>query len=381
MPASVPAPIAPVAAPSAADAKVPAFDAFISLAMPLHQIIDGSVLAIETSTTGRFIVVAASADKTPFTIGTPSDTQLLLFEATPEGPALRHRGPWGEHRFDATGGRLLIATAAGELRLVDTVAGNVAWTRRVSPVTPPPTAAISGWRLPLAFADDGSVVAVATDAGITLLAGSDGRVLREDKLPFAAPMALSADGRLLARMSQGERIEVVRTEGNDAAAVANWPLAEVGTLRALSFSPGAKVLAAVGGTSFSTFMSGGHFAEERVIAWDLATGHRVARAPTSASELDDYQARIGPRGDEVQALAGLVWNPLRREFAGTLFPSLLAYYTVPSSMVRGTLAAWRIDDKGIEQTYRASNAESLTARTFAPGGGALLVSTEDGHRA
>ncbi|MGL6109835.1 MAG: hypothetical protein ACRC2B_07015 [Rubrivivax sp.] len=245
---------------------------------------------------------------------------------------------------------------------------------------PPPAAALTGWRLPLAFADDGSVVAVATASGIALLGGSDGRVLREDKLPFAAPMALSADGHLLARLAPGERIEVVRTEGNDAAAVASWPLAEVGTLRALMFSPGAKVLAAVGGTSFSTFMSGGHFAEERVIAWDLATGNRVARVPASARELDDYQARIGARGDEAQALAGLVWSPLRRVFAGTLFPSLLAYYTVPSSMVRGTLAVWRVGDNGIEQIYRASNAESLTARTFAPGGGALLVSGEDGHR-
>ena len=348
--------------------------------MPTYQSIDGVVLAAETSADGRFVVVATSAGATPFTIGMPGDAQLLLFEATSQGPALRHRGPWGEYRFDSAGRRLLVATTGGELRLVDTAAGSVVWTRRVSPITPPPAAALSGWRLPLAFADDGSVAAVATTAGMALLAGSDGRVLREDKLTTAAPMALSADGRLLARLTGNERIEVVPTAGGDIVAVASWPLAEVGTLRALMFSQGAKVLAAIGGTSFSTFMSGGHFAEERVIAWSLATGLRVARVPASTNQLENYQAQIGAQGDETQALAGLVWNPHRREFAGTLYPSLLAYYTVPSSMVRGTLAAWRIGDAGIEQTYRAGNSESLTARVFAPGGGALLVSGEDGHR-
>lgn len=348
-------------------------------AMPMHQAIDGSVLAVDTSPDGRFVVVAASAGEKPLLVGMPSDAQLLLFEATSDGPMLRHRGPWGHHRFDAAG-RLLVVTSAGHLRLIDASTGSLKWTRSVAPVVPPPAAALTGWRLPLAFADDGSVVAVATAVGIALLDGIDGRVLREDKLPFAAPVALSADGHLLARLAQGERIEVVRTAGNDAPAVASWPLAEVGTLRALMFSPGAKVLAAVGGTSFSTFMSGGHFVEERVIAWELATGNRVARVPASARELDDYQARIGARGDEAQALSGLVWSPLRREFAGTLFPSLLAYYTVPSSMVRGTLAAWRIGDDGIEQTYRASNAESLSAHSFSPDGGALLISGEDGHR-
>ena len=150
--------------------------------------------------------------------------------------------------------------------------------------------------------------------------------------------------------------------------------------RELIFSPGAERLMAIGGTSFSTFFVGGLFVEEHIVVWDLASGRQELRLPDSRIDSGDYQTNIGPRADERRQLSSVVWNVHTREVAGTVYPSMLAYWTVPSTMVPGRLTAWRLTDDGLVEIYRGSDRERLSAKAFATGGGAVIVAGDDDYR-
>jgi hypothetical protein len=150
--------------------------------------------------------------------------------------------------------------------------------------------------------------------------------------------------------------------------------------RALMFSPRGRLLLAVGGTSFSTFMGGGLFTQEHLVVWDATTGALVERVPAAGATVADYEESVGAKGEEPRQLTGLAWSPLAREIAGTLYPSLLAYWTVPSGMVRGALVAWRLTDAGLVEIYRGPDGESPRVHAIAPGGGAVLVSGDDDYR-
>jgi hypothetical protein len=95
--------------------------------------------------------------------------------------------------------------------------------------------------------------------------------------------------------------------------------------------------------------------------------------------LGDLEAQVGAAGEEPQLLTGLVWSPYSTVIAGTLYASMLAYWTVPSGMVRGALAAWRLTDDGVVEAYRSARDESPSVRAMSASGTAVLVDAEDGY--
>jgi WD40 repeat protein len=336
--------------------------------------LDGYVQRLTASPDGRFLVVGVTAEQPIVMFGDPPGMTLLLITAAGGDHEVRYSGPWGDYRFDHAASRLVVQGRDGKVRLIDTSEGRVLWNREVEPMREPPAAPLTGWHAPLAIADDGSVSAVSTSEGLAVLDNDSGEVLLSEK-NWNGALALSSDGALLAHSQSEGGIAVVRVR--DGSRVAQFDAREAGGVRDLIFSPGGALLMSIGGTSFSTFMSGGHFSEEHVIAWSLADGARVARIPESAQALSDYQEQLGPRGDDAQQLTGVVWNTSAREFAGTMFPSLLAYWTVPSDMVRSTLAAWRLEDTGIVEIYRAGAEDSATTGAFAAAAG-MLIHGDDG---
>lgn len=105
----------------------------------------------------------------------------------------------------------------------------------------------------------------------------------------------------------------------------------------------------------------------------------AAASPYVDDEIERF-ANIGSRADERRQLSALVWNPHSREVAGMMYPSMLAYWSVPSDLVRSRLMAWRLTDGGLVETYRGGERENLSPVALAAGGDALLVSGNDGYR-
>ncbi|HEU4453523.1 MAG TPA: hypothetical protein VFR81_10720, partial [Longimicrobium sp.] len=265
---------------------------------------------------------------------------------------------------------------AGVVRLLDLAAAAPLWERQLDQAPARTFVGPLDRRYRVALSDDGTVVAIGSAEGLVVLSGADGRILRRDTVATPA-LALSADGRLLARLDGDDGLSVQRTA--DGRTVARLDRRGVAGVRDLVFSPGGRRLMAIGGTSFGTFLGTRHFVEEHLVVWELESGRVELRLPDSRIDADDYQTSIGARADERRQLSGLVWNPLSREAAGILYPSMLAYWTVPSGMVPGRLTAWRLTDDGLVETYRGGARNDLTTLGFAASGGALLVGGEDGY--
>lgn len=343
-------------------------------ALPLAFEADGYLHAVDSAPGGRYLVAGVADNEPIVKIGEPPGLEFLLLERGDDSIALRYRGPWGAYRFDATAARLLVVGNDGEVRMIQTRSGDTAWSRAIENMVAPAAAGLRGWRAPLAFASDGSVAAVPTADGILLLDGGDGHNMHEVPIEPTA-LALSADGRLLARNGDEGSVVVQRTA--DGAVVARFDGADAGDLRDLMFSANGTLLLGIGGTEFSTFMSGGHYTEERAVLWDLRRGVRVAFIPASTVSLEDYQDRVGAAGDEAQLLSSMVWNTYTGEFAGRRFASLLTYWTVPADEVTTELVAWRLTNDGVRESYRAVTSESLMPAALPPSPGSLVV--KDGH--
>jgi hypothetical protein len=259
--------------------------------------------------------------------------------------------------------------------MLDLSRASVIWERRLELKRSADNSLLA--RVAVALSDDGGTAAVGSTDGLVLLSGRDGSILRRDAEPTYA-LALSADGGLVARLASNDRIEVLRAR--DGSRLAQLDRRGLAAVRALVFSPGATRLMAIGGTSFSTFMGGNLFAEEHVVVWNLENGQPELRVPDSRIDATDYQTNIGVRADERRQLTGLVWSTHTRAVAGMLFPSMLAYWTVPSTLVRGRLTAWQLTDKGLVEIYRGGDREYLKTEAFAAGGWALTVSGDDDYR-
>ncbi len=340
--------------------------------LPALLEIDRHIDTLTASPDGRWLVLATLAEKPLIRLGPAANASPWLVQAGP-APAVRLRGPVARAwHFDVASSLLAMLDAAGTLSVISLSAPQrVAWQAD----------AARGKGALLALAADGSVLALGGPAGLRVYAARDGTLLREDTEPVSR-IALSADGRLLARQGQGTRLRVERV--GDGGLISEPQAGAVTDLRDLVFSPRGAALLGVGGTTFGTFVGTSHFVEEHLVVWDVASGRLLqripGRAPPPGGQMPQYQDSIGPRADEYQQLSNVVWSRERREAAANVLPSVLAYWTLPEERVTSELVVWRLGERGLDESYRAVNADKLTPKAMASGASVLTLAAPDGEQ-
>ena len=344
--------------------------------MPVELALDRHVNALQASPNGRWLALNVSKDK-PW-IGEAPDAELWIVQTTPT-PAVRYRGKWARQlRFDRASRMLWAVTETGQARLIDLNGARTVWDKAIELPPPKTHTAPTDNGLGVALSDDAKTLVVASVDGATVLSAQDGQILKRMDRATGHAVALSPDGGLLAMMSPDQQIEVTRIA--DGHTVQRLKLQGSPPVRALAFSPGGRMLMATVGDPQGTFVGGRFHIHEGVLLWDVQTGTLVHRVPEGKFGPGDYQASIGAAADERMYIGALTWNTQTREIAATVYPSMLAYWTVPSGLVRGQLVAWRLTDAGLVETYRAQGGESLTPKELGAGGGMLLVHGPDGIR-
>lgn len=343
--------------------------------LPAELELGRHVDSMMASPDGRWLALGVTPERRLIRLGPPADAELWLVQTDPES-AVRYRGPRAQHlRFDRSSTRLVTVSESGQVRALDLARPeSPAWRREVKVGDRKAYHGPGDPRHALAMSDDGSVVAVFGQGGVALLAGQSGEPLRRDG-EGSGVLALSADGRLLARTAGDKTIRVELSA--DGGLVAELDRSGV-SVRDLMFSPGAKKLMALGGTSFGTFVGTRHYSEEHLMVWDLDSGQAVQRIPEVRKAKAQIAEGVRPEDDERAQVSSLVWNAHTREVAAVVFPSMLAYWTVPAGNVRSQIVAWRLTDHGLVEVFRTENSAQLDTVALGAEGGVLVTKSVDG---